>query len=66
MARVERKRLALKLREVQRRRRWVAGVLFGLLFGTEYCTVLAMVPVIRRAALVTVVSLSGRSGRCTN
>jgi len=66
MALVERERPAFELREVQRRRRWAAGILFGLLFGTEYCTALAMVPVARRAMLATAVAFSGRPGPCRN
>lgn len=37
MARVERERFALHLRENQRRRRWVAGLLFGFFSCGEYC-----------------------------
>lgn len=65
MARVDRKRFAMKLREIQRRRRWAAAVLFGLLSCGEYCTALAAVPGIRRV-LAAGVSLSHTPGLCQN
>jgi hypothetical protein len=58
MAKVEVQRFALDLRRIQRRRRWVAGLLFGLLSGAEYCAAKALVPSIRRAAFAVSVTLS--------
>ena len=44
LARVERKQFALKLREIQRRHRWVAGFVFGLRNGVEYHAALQAAP----------------------
>jgi hypothetical protein len=67
LARVERKRFALNLREIQRRRRLVAGLLFGLLSLGEYSTALAAVPTVRHVAFVVAVRLShAEAWRCHN
>lgn len=67
LARVERKRFALNLREIQRRRRLAAGLLFGLLSVGEYSMALAAVPAVRHVAFDVAVSLShAEVGRCHN
>jgi hypothetical protein len=66
MAVIERKRFARDLRAIQRRRRWVAGLIFGLLSGAEYNAALAAAPLARRAALSVVAALAARTPRCQN
>lgn len=66
MAVIERKRFARELRAIQRRRRWMAGLIFGLLNGAEYNAALAAAPLARRAALSVVAALAARTPQCQN
>jgi hypothetical protein len=59
MAVIERKRYQRELRAIQRRRRWMAGLIFGLLYGTEYCAALAAAPLVRQR-LISIVREEGR------